>query len=93
MVNQKNALKDIKFYTKNRKISITIQCQLLKAEYPNTIFLDTDLANTIQYYKVKSYNLESDTSYLLSFLVENVWKNGLLNLNWIVITILFRFFE
>ncbi|CAG8833053.1 8828_t:CDS:2, partial [Gigaspora margarita] len=48
----KDALKDIEFYIKNRHLSITTQRQLLKAKYSDTVFLDTDIANAIQHFKL-----------------------------------------
>ncbi|CAG8759432.1 36423_t:CDS:2, partial [Racocetra persica] len=54
------ALNDIEFYTKNRNLLITIQCQLLRAKYPDATFLDIDLTNAIQHYKVKSKDLKID---------------------------------
>ncbi|CAG8727583.1 16640_t:CDS:2, partial [Racocetra persica] len=64
------ALNDIEFYTKNRNLSITIQHQLLKAKYPDTTFLDMNLTNAIQHYKVKSKDLKNDASQLLLYLTE-----------------------
>ncbi|CAG8547510.1 1841_t:CDS:2 [Racocetra persica] len=64
------ALNDIEFYTKNGNLSITIQCQLLRAKYPDATFLDMDLTNAIQYYKVKSKDLKNDASQLLLYLTE-----------------------
>ncbi|CAG8782900.1 3460_t:CDS:2, partial [Racocetra persica] len=66
----REALNDIEFYTKNRNLSITIQRQLLRAKYPDATFLDADLANAIQHYKIKSKDFETNTSQLLSFLIE-----------------------
>ncbi|CAG8693188.1 14021_t:CDS:2, partial [Racocetra persica] len=64
------ALNDIEFYTKNRNLLITIQRQLLRAKYTNTTFLDMDLTNAIQYYKVKSKYLKNNASQLLLYLTE-----------------------
>ncbi|CAG8760609.1 16104_t:CDS:2, partial [Racocetra persica] len=44
--------------------------QLLRAKYPDATFLDADLANAIQHYKIKSKDLETDALQLLSFLIE-----------------------
>ncbi|CAG8778506.1 20152_t:CDS:2, partial [Racocetra persica] len=66
----REALIDIEFYTKNGNLSITIQCQLFRAKYPNATFLDTDLANAIQHYKIKPKDLKTNASQLLSFLIE-----------------------
>ncbi|CAG8685273.1 11914_t:CDS:2 [Gigaspora margarita] len=54
------ALNDIEFYTKNGNLSITIQHQLLRAKYPDATFLDMDLANAIQHYKVKAKDLKNN---------------------------------
>ncbi|CAG8717967.1 7769_t:CDS:1, partial [Racocetra persica] len=66
----KDMLNDIKFYTKNRNLSISIQCKLLSAKYLDRMFTDSDLANAIQYFKVKFRDYRADTSYLLSFFTE-----------------------
>ncbi|CAG8559815.1 1963_t:CDS:2, partial [Racocetra persica] len=73
---EKDALNDIEFYTKSGNLSITVQCQLLRAKYPDTTFLDMDLANAIQHYKVKSRDLEADALHLLSFLTEKHSESG-----------------
>ncbi|CAG8497429.1 6070_t:CDS:2, partial [Cetraspora pellucida] len=67
-----DALNNIEFYTKNGNLSITIQHQLLKAKYSGKTFLDTDLANAIQHFKIKSKDLKSDVSQLLTFLTEKI---------------------
>ncbi|CAG8847703.1 14251_t:CDS:1, partial [Gigaspora margarita] len=54
------ALNNIKFYTKNRNLSITIQHQLLRAKYSEATFLDMDFANAIQHYKIKSKDLKNE---------------------------------
>lgn len=74
---KKKALDDIEFYTKNKNLSIT-QHQLLKAKYPDTVFLYADFANTIQHFKVKSRDLKGDASQLFLYLTdkqseESVW--------------------
>ncbi|CAG8633776.1 4941_t:CDS:2 [Cetraspora pellucida] len=71
----KDVLNDIEFYTKNRNFSITVQCQLLRARYPDTVFLDSNISNAIQHFKVKSQDLESDASQLLLFLTEKDLRN------------------
>ncbi|CAG8444885.1 16132_t:CDS:2 [Cetraspora pellucida] len=69
-IHRREVLNDIEFYTKNRNLSITIQHQLLRAKYPDATFLDADLANAIQHYKIKSKDLKTDASQLLSFLIK-----------------------
>ncbi|CAG8844778.1 25367_t:CDS:1, partial [Racocetra persica] len=73
---EKDALNNIEFYTKSGNLLITVQCQLLRAKYPDATFLDMDLANAIQYYKVKSRDLEANASHLLSFLTEKCSESG-----------------
>ncbi|CAG8442619.1 3408_t:CDS:2, partial [Cetraspora pellucida] len=44
--------------------------QLLRAKYSDATFLDMDLTNAIQYYKVKSKDLKNDALQLLLYLIE-----------------------
>ncbi|CAG8659487.1 2698_t:CDS:2 [Cetraspora pellucida] len=67
---EKDVLNDIEFYIKKENLSIFIQCQLLKAKYPNIIFLDMDFVNTIRCFKSKSQELKSDASHFFSFLTK-----------------------
>ncbi|CAG8485047.1 14310_t:CDS:2 [Cetraspora pellucida] len=79
--NVKNdTLNDIEFYTKNENLSITVQHQLLRARYSDTVFLDSDISNAIQHFKVKSRDLELDASQLLLFLTEKRFEES----GWIV---------